>query len=315
MQRKALGNTSLEVSILGFGASPLGDVFARTDPHEGMRAVHSAIDGGINFFDVSPYYGLTLAEERLGAALRGRRNDVVIATKAGRYGTDTFDFSREGIRKGLEGSLSRLHTDHVDLLQAHDIEFGSAEQIIHETVPALRELQNEGKARYIGLTGYPLQLLASVAKAVPVDTVLSYCRYNLLFSDMDELLTPLAAAQGLGLINASPMAMGLLTPKGPPAWHPAGAKVRHAAARVKDICRAHSADVATVALQFCLQHTYVSSTVVGMSTVSEVQTNLAAAEAPMDATLVAEIRNAVESEWLRPWTSGAPENQDAVSQS
>lgn len=223
MRRKALGNTSLEVSVLGFGASPLGDVFARTDLSEGMRLVRSAIDGGINFFDVSPYYGLTLAEERLGAALEGQRDKVVVATKVGRYGTDVFDFSRDGIRKGLEGSLERLRTDHVDLLQAHDIEFGSSEQIIRETIPALRELQAEGKARYIGITGYPLRLLTSVATALPVYTVLSYCRYNLLFQDMDEVLTPLAISQGLGLINASPMAMGLLTPQGAPSWHPAQA--------------------------------------------------------------------------------------------
>ncbi len=312
MQRRTLGNTSLETSVIGFGASPLGDVFARTDPSEGVRAVQCAMDWGVNFFDVSPYYGLTLAEERLGAALEGRRSDVVLATKAGRYGVDVFDFSREGIRKRLEGSLKRLRTDHVDLLQAHDIEFGSAEQIIHETVPALRELQQQGKARYIGITGYSLQFLVAVAKAVPVDTVLSYCRYNLLFTDMDEVLTPFATTEGIGLINASPMAMGLLTSRGAPSWHPAPAKVRQAAERVREICRAHNTDVATVALQFCLAHSHVSSTLVGMSSVSEVEANLAAAEAPLVPALVSEIRSAVGSQRLNPWPSGRRENQDSV---
>jgi L-galactose dehydrogenase len=119
MRYRHLGDTSLKVSVLGFGASPLGDVFGTTDPSEGFRAVHLAIDEGINLFDVSPYYGLTLAEERLGMALAGRRNEVVLATKCGRYGESEFDFSAGRITKSLEESLRRLRTDYVDLFQAH----------------------------------------------------------------------------------------------------------------------------------------------------------------------------------------------------
>jgi hypothetical protein len=94
---RRLGQTDLAVSILGFGASPLGDVFATTDPAEGSHAVHLAIDSGVNFFDVSPYYGLTLAEDRLGEALVGKRNKIVLATKCGRYASDRFDFSLKRI--------------------------------------------------------------------------------------------------------------------------------------------------------------------------------------------------------------------------
>jgi L-galactose dehydrogenase len=123
MEFKKLGTTELEVSILGFGASPLGDVFGNTDPAEGKRAVHLAIDGGINFFDVSPYYGLTLAEERLGNALAGYRDKILLATKCGRYGADRFDFSAARVTTSINESLARLRTDYVDLLQAHDVEF------------------------------------------------------------------------------------------------------------------------------------------------------------------------------------------------
>src|SRR5271163_2447332 len=167
MKYNRLGHTTLDVSSLGFGASPLGDVFERTAPAEGTRAIDTAIDLGINFFDVSPYYGHTLAEERLGAGLRGKRDRVVLATKCGRYGLDDFDFSRVRVKRSLEDSLLRLRTDYVDLLQAHDVEFGLREQVIEETVPAMRELQIEGKARYIGITGYPLKLLTRIAEAVP----------------------------------------------------------------------------------------------------------------------------------------------------
>ena len=156
IETRILGRTSLRVSVVSFGASPLGNVFRLTDPAEGVAAVHFAIDRGINFFDVSPYYGMTVAESRLGEALEGYRDRVVLATKCGRYGDDEFDFSAPTVITRFEDSLRRLRTDHVDLLQAHDVEFGDVNQIVNETIPALRKLQQQGKARYVGI--YRLQL-------------------------------------------------------------------------------------------------------------------------------------------------------------
>src|SRR4051794_18594270 len=108
MLRRILGNTGLEVSILGFGASPLGDEFGAADPAEAARAVSLAIDKGINLFDTSPYYGRTLSEQRLGAALKGRRQEVILATKCGRYDKADFDFSAERVRRSIDESLKRL---------------------------------------------------------------------------------------------------------------------------------------------------------------------------------------------------------------
>lgn len=131
MRYRTLGKTQLEVSVIGFGASPMGNVYENVDPAESSRAVHFAIDQDINFFGVSPYYGLTLAEEHLGQALDGRRKEVILATKCGRYGADVFNFSGAHIREGLDASLKRLRTDYVDLLKVHDVEFGDVNQIIH----------------------------------------------------------------------------------------------------------------------------------------------------------------------------------------
>src|ERR1039457_6127192 len=108
----------------------------------------------------------------------------VLATKCGRYGNADFDFSAARVKRSIDESLQRLQTDYVDLLQAHDIEFGEVTQIWSETIPALREIQRSGKARHIGISGYPLKMLRSVAKLAPVDTILSYCRYNLLVTDL-----------------------------------------------------------------------------------------------------------------------------------
>ncbi|CAN5835603.1 hypothetical protein BH24BAC1_BH24BAC1_37170 [soil metagenome] len=164
MKYRRLGKTDLDLSVLGFGASPLGNVFEEADEGEGARAVHLAIDHGINFFDVAPFYGYTLAEERLGRALEGKRQKVFLATKCGRY--EGFDFSYQRVLESIDESLARLKTDHVDLYQLHDIEFVDREQILHEAIPAALKVKESGKARYIGITGLPVRYLADIARQV-----------------------------------------------------------------------------------------------------------------------------------------------------
>jgi len=303
MEYATLGRTGLRVSKLGFGASPLGDEFGEVDPAEGERAVHCAIDLGINYFDVAPYYGRTLAETRLGAALVGRRDKVVLATKCGRYDVGRFDFSPARIRTSIDESLARLRTDYLDVFLAHDIEFVDADQIIEEAIPTMRALQRDGKARFVGITGLQLNMLRKVAQAAPVDVILSYCRYNLLITDMDELLTPFAKQNGIGLINASPLHMGILTPNGPPPWHPASPEVKEAGRKLVERCGDRISDLA---LQFCLAHPYVSTTLTGMTTVEQVRQNVAAASEAPNLALIEELRRATRS-----WPTGLPENQDA----
>ncbi len=305
---RKLGQTDLEVSLLGFGSSPLGDVYGAVDPEESTRAVHLAIESGINFFDASPYYGLTLAEERLGQALQGKRQQIILATKCGRYGFDRFDFSAKRIRASVDESLRRLRTDYVDLLQAHDVEFGSFEQITEEAIPAMREIQKQGKARFIGVTGYPLKILMRIAQKVPVDSILSYCRYNLMITDLDDVLTPFIKERGIGLINASGLHMGLLTSQEIPDWHPAPPRVRAAVQRAAEACRRQGADLSQVALRFCFDHPYVSSTLVGMSSREEVVANLRVLYQKSDPDVLREIHAAIGRDFNAVWLSGRPEN-------
>jgi L-galactose dehydrogenase len=309
LRHKTLGQTGLSVSILGFGASPLGDVFGVVTPEDGRAAVQHAIDSGINLFDVSPYYGLTLAEERLGAALQGRRHEVVLATKCGRYGADQFDFSATTVTREFEASLRRLQTDHVDLLQVHDIEFGPIEQVIEETLPALRRLQQQGKARFIGITGYWPELLAQVAKSTPVDTVLNYCHSNLLMDDMDAALAAPCSELGIGLMNASPLHMGLLGGAPVPDWHPAPDAVKAAAAEFVALCRAHHVEPATVALRACLDHDAVASTFMGFKSIAQVDKALDALTFETPAELTAAMQAVIAPVHNRTWPSGLPENQ------
>ncbi len=266
------------------------------------------MDEGINFFDVSPYYGLTLAEERLGEALDGRRSDVILSTKCGRYGKDEFDFSARKIREGLEESLKRLRTDYVDIFHAHDIEFGDAQQIVDETIPAMRQLQEEGKVRYVGISGYPPGFLVRTAQAIPVDTILNYCHYNLLANDMNDELVPFAESRGIGLINASPLHMGMLTEQGAPAWHPAPPGVNRAVRQAVEFCHTRGVDLSEVALRFCVDNPRAATTLIGMSTALEVERNLSALEKGVELDVLQRLEEILAPVQNTIWPSGRPEN-------
>ncbi len=311
MQFSRLGATALDVSILGFGAATLGEEYGSLDFEEGFRAVHCAIDHGINLFDVSPYYGRTVAEERLGRALRGKRDQVLLSTKVGRYDQDLphgFDFSAGRVRESLEESLQRLRTDRIDIFLVHDIEFGTRDQILQETLPAMRRLKEQGKVRYIGVTGFPLEMLRDVAREGEVDVVLSYCHYNLLNTRIETELVPLVRERGIGLINASPLHMGVLTPQGPPAWHPAPRSVVDAARRAAAWCARHDVDLIDLAMRFALANHAVASTLVGMRTEAEVLANLRAMDAAPDRAALDVVRRLLSPVQDVEWPSGLPEN-------
>jgi L-galactose dehydrogenase len=315
MRYSRLGQTALQLSALGFGAATLGDEYGAIDPAAGQRAVDYAIDSGITFFDVSPYYGRTLAEERLGRYLVGKRESVVLATKVGRYDRDRpngFDFSARRVARSVEESLGRLRTDVIDLYLAHDIEFAPRQEILEETLPAMRRLQEEGKVRYIGITGYPLALLRDVADEADVDAVLSYCHYNLLNTGLERVLAPLANEHGLGLVNGSPLHMGALTQTGPPPWHPAPRPVLRAARKAASWCQSRGAAIEEVALRFALANTSVASTLVGMRSEQEVAMNLSALRGVTDPSLMKGIRMILEPVENVDWLVGLPENNVSI---
>jgi L-galactose dehydrogenase len=308
MQKRRLGGTALTVSRIGFGASSLGGAFGEIDPAEAACAVRRAIECGINLFDVSPYYGLTLAETRLGEALLGHRDRVVLSTKCGRYGADSFDFSPQRIAASIDESLRRLKTDYVDLLLAHDIEFWPLHRIVEETVPAMRRLQHAGKARYIGISGYPLDALTYVMDHVPVDAVLTYCHHNALVDDINEQLVPIALIRRVGIINASPFHMGVLAGHRVPPWHPADVQVKQAGVAFAGKCREFGLDPGAVALAIAIDHEDIASTLCGMATRAEVDANCAAFRLVIPEELALELAAIVEPVRDRVWQSGLPRN-------
>lgn len=307
---RPLGNTGLQVSLISFGAATLGNEYGALDAQTGARAVRAAIERGVNYFDTSPYYGRTLSETRLGEALRGVRDRVLIATKGGRYDVAAFDFSAARLTASVEESLKRLQTDVIDLYQLHDIEFVDRRQIIDEALPTLERLRVAGKIRFVGITGYPLPLLREVASVYPVDAILSYCHYNLLNTTLASSLIPFAKQQGIGVINASALHMGVLTEQGAPDWHPAPARVHEAARQAAALARAAGSDITTLALQFALQNADVSTTLVGMRTEEEVESNLALLDSAPDAALLATIEAVIAPVKDISWHTGLRENDE-----
>ncbi|RAL49432.1 hypothetical protein DM860_012865 [Cuscuta australis] len=341
IELRPLGNTGLNVSSLGFGASPLGNVFGNVSEEEALAAVRRAFRLGINFFDTSPYYGGTLSEKVLGQALKAlgvARDQYIVSTKCGRY-KEGFDFSAERVTRSIDESLERLQLDYVDILHCHDIEFGSLDQIVNETIPALVKLKEAGKARFIGITGLPLQIFTYVLDRVPqgtVDVIMSYCHYSINDSTLEDLL-PYLKRKGVGVISASPLAMGLLTEPGPPEWHPASPELKvyshfcleflcesaisslfhicgflcQAACRATaSHCKEKGKNISKIAIQYSLANAEISTILVGMKSVAQVEENVAAATeitataSGKEEETLSEISNILKHVKNQTWPSG-----------
>lgn len=314
MEYRTLGQTGLKVSTLSFGASSLGSVFRKTDDAESIRTVHMALDHGINFIDVSPYYGDTKAETVLGRALQGiDRDRYYLATKVGQYG-NTFDFSAERVTRSLDESCARLGVEYIDLLQCHDIEFVELSQIVNETLPALHQLKTAGRIGHVGITGLPLNIFPKVIDQVDpgmVETILSFCHFELNDTSLESLL-PYLKEKRVGVINASPTGMGLLTPRGAPSWHPASPEIIAGCRRAVKYCESVGADIVKLAVQYSISHPEIATTLVGTANPDNIRRNIAFAEEPIDHELLDRVLEILQPIHNHNFTRGLPENHDPL---
>jgi L-galactose dehydrogenase len=309
MKYRKLGSTGLDVSILSFGASSLGSVFRDIQEDEGLRTVHTAVDMGINLIDVSPYYGATKAETVLGKAIKEiPREKFILSTKAGRISLEEFDFSGKWIGKSLEESLKRLNTDYVDILLLHDIEFGSFQQVIDEGVPALQKLKQEGKIRYYGISGLPIKVFEKALPLIDVDVILSYCHYSLNDTALLDIL-PLIESKQVGLINASPLSMGLLNGRELASWHPASDELEQVCLKAAAYCVSKGADLAKLAVQYAVLNERIPTTLVSTASTINIRKNIEWINEPIDEQLLAEVLEILKPIHNVTWVSGHPEYQ------
>ena len=310
MKYNSLGKTGLNVSRLSFGASALGGVYGKVDEAEGIRAVHTALELGINYFDVAPAYGGTVAETVLGKALKGiSRDRYYLSTKVGKYtqpggyGDDTLDYSRARIRASLAESSRRLGTDYFDIIHLHDIEYQRrqhAEWALQEGLAAVQELKSEGRIGAASFGIYPMDLWHRIFDDYDVDAALVHNHYCLHDTRLLELL-PVAKTKGIGIINGSPFGSGLLTDRGPADWHPANVAERAVFAKATAFCREQGTPISQLALQFSSQHPEIPTTLFSSARPESVRRNVRWHEETLDASLLAEVRKILAPVLDRQW--------------
>ena len=308
-----IGKTGMRVSNLGFGASSLGGVFHSIREDEGIRAVHTAVDGGINFIDVSPYYGHLKAETVLGKALKEiPRDKYYLSTKVGRYGKDgvnTWDYSAERVTASVYESMERLNIDYIDLINVHDIEFqaslpGGLQKVCDETLPALVALKKKGVVGHVGITDLQPENLKWVIEHVEegtVESVLNFCHYSLNDTLLTEYLD-FFEQHGVGVINASPLSMGLLSSRGTPDWHPAPQALKDACARAAAFCADKCYPIEKLAIQFSTSlNPRIATTLFSSANPANVQKNIDFVNDPIDGQLVKEVQRIIGDQMGARW--------------
>ena len=310
MKYNPLGNTGLNVSRLSFGASALGGVYGKVDEAEGIRAVHTALELGINYFDVAPAYGGTVAETVLGQALKGiPRDRFYLSTKVGKYtspggyGDDTLDYSRARIRASLDESARRLGSDYFDIVHLHDFEYQHrrcTEWALNEGVETLLELKQQGRLGNVSFGIYPMDLWHRIFNTLPADAGLVHNHYTL--SDTRALeLVPAANQNGIGFINGSPFGSGLLSGREAPGWHPATEDDRRCFREAKEICEQRGVPLSKLALQFSSQNPEFPTTLFSSSRTESVRRNVQWHEESFDPDLLAAVRRVLAPVMNKQW--------------
>ena len=309
MQYHEIGKTGMKVSSLGFGASSLGGVFHDLKEKQGIEAVFTAIESGINFIDVSPYYGYYKAETVLGKALKDiERDKYYLSTKVGRYGENgenMWDYSAKRVTASVYESMERLHVDYLDIINVHDIEFADLHQVVDETLPALVKLKEEGVVKHVGITDLQLENLKWVIDRVPegtVESVLNFCHYCLCDDKLADFLDYFEQ-KGVGIVNASPLSMGLLTERGVPDWHPAPKSLIEACSRAAEYCKTKNFPIEKLAMQFSVSNDRIATTLFSTTNPENVKKNIDSINEPIDWDLVKEVRDIIGDQQRVSWSN------------
>ena len=323
--RRKLGRTDLEVSVLGLGGAPLGDLYEIIPEDRAIATIQSAYDAGVRLFDTAPLYGRGISEHRFGHVLRQKaeqRSDFVLSTKVGRYlvpeerskvdrsvfqgGLDfrlVPDYSYDGALRAIEQSLNRLGMNRIDVVHVHDVDVQTwgeegYPQRFRETMNgayrALTDLRNQGVIGAIGVGVNEIQPCLDFLREGDFDCLMLAGRYTLLEQEALDTLLPLCLERRIGLFMAGPYNSGILATGAVP-----GAKYNYVAAppeimnrvsRMEAVCKRHGVPLAACAVQFPLAHPAVCSMVPGAVRPSEVTANIALIATPVPADLWAELK-------------------------
>ena len=302
MEYVDLGRTGLRVSRAGFGGGGIGQVWGPTTVEESVRAIHRALELGINFFDVAPGYGDGKAEEVLGIALEGRRDEAIVATKV-RLRAEGMDDVAGEVARSVENSLRRLRMDSVDVLHVHNrfterrgevTDSLSADDALGPVLEAYRTMQQEGKTRFIGVSAmdHHIPTMHRILGSGEYDTVLAY--YNLLNTTAQEpapagvslidqgQIIPLARSENMGILGIRSHAAGALTPQVDRSVAP-GTLLAQDEASARTLSFLTSGPIKTLsqaAMVFSMMNRDIHTTVPGVKNVAEIEEIAACADLP-----------------------------------
>jgi D-threo-aldose 1-dehydrogenase len=323
---RKLGRAAVEVSELGLGTAPLGDLFDVVDEDESRSMLAAAWEGGVRYFDTSPWYGLGQAEHRVGRALyRQPRDQFAISSKVGRLlrrplkpgpyvrgewrgGLEfdpVFDYSYDGVMRSFEDSLQRLGINRIDVLLIHDLDTWHFKteakvgpymnQLYTSGWRALEELRDQGVIKGIGAGFNTMGTIPKYLDMFDIDFFLIAMRYTLLEQDVLDLEFPRCAERGVGIVIGGPYNSGITaTGTGPTAmynYEPAGPEIQARVKRIEAVCGRHGVPLAAAALQFPLGHPIVASVIPGAISLAQVEMNMAAFRHPVPADVWAELKH------------------------
>jgi L-galactose dehydrogenase len=293
MHYTTFGRTGLTVSTLGLGGASIGGAYGPVvDEPEALRTVLAAVDLGINFIDTAPLYGMGQSEERIGRALKegGARDKVILATKVG-YLPAGLGYDRATTVAAVEASLARLQTGTIDLIQIHEADRVALTQVVDETLEGFRLLKAAGKVRFFGITGDDVAKLTVEADTGLFDTVQTFRHYTLINQAAAAELLPTAARHTMGVINGSPLGMGLLAGGDPREMNrPASPEVAARVDRMRALAGRLGVSLPELAIRFSLSQPGISVTIPGTKSVARLKENAAAWRAgPLPDAVLAEI--------------------------
>lgn len=299
METVALGGSGVSVTRLGFGGASIGGAFQAVEEASAVATIRRAWDLGIRYFDTAPLYGHGASERRVGQALRDRpRADVVVSTKVGRLfdpGSDRthFDFSRDGVRRSVEGSLARLGLERIDILLIHDPD-DHWREAIGEAYPALHRLREEKIVGAIGAGMNQSAMLARFAREGDFDVFLVAGRYTLLDQEALAELLPLCLERQVSVVIGGVLNSGILADPRPGSrfnYRPADPAVVERAQRLASVCASYDVPLKAVAVQFPLAHPAVATVLAGGRTTDQLDEYPALMRHPIPAELWAELRS------------------------
>lgn len=316
MRFRKLGQSGIEASVVGLGAWAIGGwMWGGTDESESIRAIHAALDAGINLIDTAPIYGFGRSEQIVGEAIRDRRDRVVLATKCSMVCNPTVGYFKfrsdaagpnrnghiiihiyagpESVRQEVEASLLRLQTDHIDLLQTH---WQDTTTPIAETMEALLDLKSEGKIRAIGACNATSEELKQYCQAGPLDT--DQEKFSLLNRDIEKDQLPFCLENDVAVLAYSPLGRGLLTGKiGPERQFTAGDQrladptfsienrkcVADMIAQWQPLCETHKVTAAQLVTAWTAAQPGLTHVLCGIRTVQQATENAAAGDIELSA--------------------------------